>query len=114
MPYDPLLRWETEGGALHVTNGRHSLTAEDATPWDQVEPRHIEPEDWLRFQQSMAEIFRAFGMNLDTPGTERTPERFLQALYDATGGYEGDHKLLTAFPTECRCDADCLVSQIVE
>ena len=26
----------------------------------------------------MAEIFTAFGMNLDTPGTERTPERFLQ------------------------------------
>ena len=41
-------------------------------------------------------------------------ERFLQALFDATAGYEGDHKLLTAFPTECRCDADCLVSQIIE
>jgi GTP cyclohydrolase IA len=77
-------------------------------------PRHVEPEDWLRFEQSMAEIFAAFGMNLETPGTERTPERFLKALYDATDGYEGDHKLLTAFPTECRCDDDCLVSQIIE
>ena len=47
-------------------------------------------------------------------GTERTPERFLKALYDATAGYEGDPKLLTAFPTECRCDADCLLSQILE
>lgn len=62
----------------------------------------------------MAAIFTAFGMNLDTPGTERTPERFLKALFDATSGYEGDHKLLTAFPTECRCDSDCLVSQIIE
>lgn len=80
----------------------------------QVTPRHVAPEDWLRFRQSMAEIFGAFGMNLDTPGTQKTPERFLQALYDATAGYEGDHNLLTAFPTECRSDPDCLVSQIIE
>ena len=58
----------------------------------------------------MAEIFTTFGMNLGTPGTERTPARFLKALYDATSGYEGDHNLLTAFPTECRCDTDCLGS----
>jgi GTP cyclohydrolase IA len=81
---------------------------------DQLTPRHVEPADWLRFERSMAEIFAAFGMNLETAGTERTPERFLQALYDATEGYEGDPKLLTAFPTECRCDDDCLVSQIIE
>jgi GTP cyclohydrolase I len=53
-------------------------------------------------------------MDLDTPGTRRSPQRYLQALFDSTSGYEGDHKLLTAFPTECRCDADCLVSQIRE
>jgi GTP cyclohydrolase I len=80
----------------------------------QLRPRDIRPEDWLRFERSLAEIFAAFGMNLETPGTERTPTRFLQALYDATEGYEGDHKLLTAFPTECRCDDDCLVGQTVE
>src|ERR1041385_6128482 len=87
---------------------------EETTPWEQLTPRHIEAEEWLRFRQSMAAILTAFGMNLDTPGTERTPERVLRALFDATAGYEGDHKLLTAFPTECRCDADCLVSQISE
>lgn len=81
---------------------------------DRLSPRQVTPEDWLRFKQSMAEIFAAFGMNLDTPATARTPERFLKALYDATDGYEGDHNLLTAFPTECRCDDDCLVSQIIE
>jgi GTP cyclohydrolase I len=81
---------------------------------DRLSPRQVKPEDWLRFEQSMAEIFAAFGMNLETPGTGRTPERFLKALYDATDGYEGDHNLLTAFPTECRCDDDCLVSQITE
>jgi len=62
----------------------------------------------------MGEIFTTFGMEPDTPGTERTPERFLKALHDATAGYEGDPKLLTAFPSECRCDMDCLVSQIIE
>jgi GTP cyclohydrolase IA len=93
---------------------RRLADPEGATPWEQVRSRHVEPADWLRFKQSMAEIFTAFGMDLDTPGTERTPARFLQALYDATAGYEGDHNLLTTFPTECRCDADCLVSQIIE
>jgi GTP cyclohydrolase I len=81
---------------------------------DRLAPRQVPPGDWLRFERSMAEILTAFGMDLDTPGTERTPERFLKALYDATDGYEGDHKLLTAFPTECRCEDDCLLSQIVE
>jgi GTP cyclohydrolase I len=84
------------------------------SPSDWRRPRHLEPEDWLRFEQSMAEIFAAFGMDLETPGTERTPERFLKALYDATDGYEGDENLLTAFPTECRHGDDCLVGQIVE
>jgi GTP cyclohydrolase I len=83
-------------------------------PLDRLSPRHVTPQDWLRFEQSMAEILAAFGMDLETPATERTPERFLKALYDATDGYEGDHNLLTAFPTECRCDDDCLVSQIIE
>jgi GTP cyclohydrolase I len=91
-----------------------SVDPEETTPWEQVRPRRVGDADWQRFRSSMGEIFTAFGMRLDTPGTERTPERFLKALYDATSGYEGDAKLLTAFPTECRCDANCLVSQIVE
>lgn len=88
--------------------------APEQTSWDRVAPRSVEPEDWLRFEQSMAEIFTAFGMDLGTPGTARTPERFLRALYDSTAGYDGDPKLLTAFPTECRVAEDCVVSQIVE
>jgi GTP cyclohydrolase I len=97
----------------------HGVESSEGFPHDVQEAveeaggRNIAPEDWLRFQQSIAEILSAFGMNLDN-ATERTPERFLKALYDATSGYDGDAKLLTTFPTECRCDADCLVSQIVE
>ncbi len=91
-----------------------SVDPEETSPWEQVMPRPIDNADWLRFQDYMAEIFTTFGMERNTPGTERSPERFLKALYDATAGYEGDAKLLTAFPTECRCDADCLVSQVIE
>ena len=72
----------------------------EATAWSDLPAREIAPEDWERFRVHVAEIFEALGMDLDTPGTRETPERFLRALYDATAGYEGDPKLLTAFPAE--------------
>jgi GTP cyclohydrolase I len=75
--------------------------------------RQIAPEDWLRYQRSMAEIFAAFGMDLDSAATDKTPERFLHALFDATAGYDGDEKLLTAFPSECH-GTDRLANQIIE
>src|SRR5437763_1756399 len=68
--------------------------------WAELPEREIAPEDWARFRTAIGEIFEAFGMDLDTPGTRETPERFLRALYDATAGYEGDPKLLAAFPAE--------------
>jgi GTP cyclohydrolase I len=82
--------------------------------WRRLKPRRISTEQWTRFESHMAEIFSAMGMPLDTPGTERTPTRFLRALLDATEGYEGDPKLVTAFPTECRGGPDCRLSQVVE
>jgi GTP cyclohydrolase IA len=50
----------------------------------------------------------------DTPGTVATPERFLRALYEATSGYDGDPKLLTAFPSESTGAPDAIKGQIVE
>jgi hypothetical protein len=50
----------------------------------------------------MLEIFTALGMPAGTVSTADTPRRFLRAIFDATSGYEGDEKLVTAFPTECR------------
>jgi GTP cyclohydrolase I len=97
-----------------LPSARPSVDQEETARWEQVAPRVIPAEDWERFESSMREIFAVCGMNLESPATERTPERFLKALYDATSGYEGDPKLLTAFPTECRCDSDCLVSQVIE
>lgn len=96
-----------ESSHLHVD-------PEDEVRWEAVRPRNVSFEQWGRFQGYVAEIFEAFGMDLDTPGTIRTPERFLKALLDSTAGYEGDAKLLTAFPTECRGGPDCRISQIIE
>src|SRR5438132_747130 len=87
---------------------------EDVPAWDRGTPRLISADTWTRFEAYVAEILEAFGMDLDTPGTVRTPERFLQALFDSTAGYEGDAKLLTAFPTECRGGPDCRISQVIE
>jgi GTP cyclohydrolase I len=89
---------------------------EDDDVWSPYlrERRELTPEQIERFERYAAEMFEALGMNLDTPGTIDTPKRFVRALYDATDGYEGDPKLLTAFPTECKGGASCQVNQIVE
>lgn len=84
-----------------------------ATRWDRLTPRGIDLADWSRFESNLAEIFAALGMDLETPGTRDTPRRFLQALYDATAGYEGDPKLVTVFPAEHSASREC-VGQIIE
>ncbi len=80
----------------------------------ELAPREVSRTDWDRYREHVAEILAAFGLPLDTPGTRETPERFLRALYDATGGYDGDPKLLTAFPSESRDGAAAAPAQIVE
>jgi GTP cyclohydrolase I len=80
--------------------------------WD--DERSISQEEWARYERYVAEIFGAFGMDLDTPGTVDTPRRFLQAMFDATGGYDGDPKLRTAFPSERPAHVEGRHSQIVE
>lgn len=87
---------------------------DEVFPWDHLAPRNVTPEQWARFEGYMAEIFATFGMDLETAGTRRTPERFLRALYESTSGYEGDANMLTAFPTECRGGPDCRLSQVIE
>lgn len=82
--------------------------------WMHVQPREINAADWQRFEGYMAEILQALGMPLNTPGTTKTPQRYLRAMFDSTEGYEGDPKLVTAFPTECDGGPDCEISQVVE
>lgn len=90
------------------------LDPEETTDWEITSPRRITEDQWTKFEGYVGEIFEAFGMDLNTPGTKPTPERFLKALFDSTAGYEGDANLLTAFPTECRGGPDCRISQIIE
>ena len=87
---------------------------EETTSWERVRPREVTDEQWDRFEDAVAEMFAAFGMDLQTEGTHNTPRRFVRAMYEATTGYEGDPKLLTAFPTECRGGPDCSISQVIE
>ena len=87
---------------------------EETTSWERVRGRSITDEQWERFERAMAEMFEAFGMDLQTEGTRNTPRRFVRAMYEATIGYEGDPKLLTAFPTECHGGPDCSISQVIE
>jgi GTP cyclohydrolase I len=99
---------------LDLTIGNlHDEDVEDRN-WERVRPRRISDADWKRFEGYMAEILQALGLPLDTPGTARTPYRYLHAMFDSTEGYEGDAKLVTAFPTECHGGADCEISQVVE
>ena len=73
------------------------------------------PEDQKRkYEGYAAEILSSLGMDLSTPSTRDTPRRFIQALIDATTGYDGDPKLLKTFHTECRSEADCRLSQVIE
>ncbi len=76
--------------------------------------RHLEDADWTRYEGYMSEILGSFGLDLSTAGTAATPRRFLRAIWDATNGYDGDPKLLTAFPTECRGGENCELAQVVE
>jgi GTP cyclohydrolase I len=82
--------------------------------WEAVSKREISRDQWTRFEGYMAEIFEAMGMPAGSPSTADTPRRFVRALYDATEGYEGDEKIVTAFPTECHGGSDCRISQLVE
>ena len=100
-------------GILVPAAGRATTDPEDAGPWEHLAPRIVTPRTGSASEDNVGEILMAFGIDLDTPGTADTP-RFLKALFDATAGYEGDAKLLTAFPTECRGGPDCRISQIIE
>jgi GTP cyclohydrolase I len=81
---------------------------------DEAEPRVFAPDAWQRYERYLGEILGALGMDLGTPGTRETPRRLLQALVDATSGYEGDPKLHTVFPSERPPGVDGARSQIVE
>ncbi len=80
----------------------------------ELHQRAVSREQMCRFEGYLAEIFAACGLNLNTPATEETPRRFLQALFEATEGYDGEPKLLKVFDTECRGNTECRLGQVIE
>lgn len=99
----------------------HALAARDRASGslvgaDNLAPgRRVIPEpERRRYERNLAEILAALGLDLEAAGTRETPRRLLAALIDATDGYDGDPKLITSFPTECRGGSNCEIAQIVE
>ena len=79
-----------------------------------LKKRQIPADQIRKFEGYAAEILTALGMDMSTPSTTDTPRRYIQALIDATEGYDGDPKLLKTFQTECRGEPDCRLSQVIE
>lgn len=80
----------------------------------ELQARPVTEEQLRKFEGYAAEIFSAFGMDLNTDATRATPRRFIEALYEATEGYDGDPNLLRVFDTECHGEPDCRLSQVIE
>jgi GTP cyclohydrolase I len=80
----------------------------------ELQVRKITDEQFHKFEGYAAEIFSAFGLDLNLPATKDTPRRFIKALFDATEGYDGDPKLLRVFEAECRGEPDCRLGQVIE
>ncbi len=99
---------------IEMAGAAGAITPNLSTHWFETPTREISESQWERFRSSIAEIFTAFGMDLETPGTRDTPRRFLQALYDITAGYDGDPKLATSFPTEHGKGIEAAPAQVIE
>ena len=80
----------------------------------ELQKRKLSDDQFQKFEGYVAEIFSAFGLDLNTSATKDTPRRFIRALFDATEGYDGDPKLLRVFETECHGEPDCRRSQVIE
>jgi GTP cyclohydrolase IA len=100
---------ETHAGA---TRSRDTLILEELGLGPS--PRRLAPSQLERYEGQLAEILTGLGLDLDSESTRDTPRRFLAAMVEATDGYDGDPKLVTAFPTECRGRSDCSLAQIIE
>src|SRR4051812_48819932 len=85
-----------------------------ALPVGASKARVIDAERRKRLEWHAAELLSALGLGLESDSTVDTPRRFVDALIGATDGYDGDEKLLTAFPTECHGGSSCELAQIVE
>ena len=64
-------------------------------------PKPLSTAEMQEFQGAIGKIFHRLGLGVNTPGTEDTPRRWLDAMTELTTGYQPDPKIRTAFPAEC-------------
>ncbi len=88
--------------------------SEDLTSTVDLHRHPVSPEQMRWFERYAAEIFSAFGLDLNTAATRQMPRRFIGALFDSTEGYDGDPKFMTIVETACRGGPDCHSSQVIE
>ncbi len=67
-------------GPLHAHLGEDEIEA--AEP---LHRREIPAEQLRKFEGYVAEMFAAFGMDVNAPATKDTPRRYVRALFDITG-----------------------------
>jgi GTP cyclohydrolase IA len=98
----------------HVMETNHVHRSITLQSTRELKKRQISQQQIDKYEGYMAEIFSSLGMDLNNPATIDTPKRYIQALIDATNGFDGDPKLLKTFETECHSDPDCSHSQVIE
>ena len=101
-------------GSLAAADAAEQWPAKLALLEPTAPARRIDRADWRRYEDYLGEILEALGLEPDTPGTRDTPQRLLRALFDSTSGYDGDPKLLTAFPSEAKAARTEPLGQIIE
>ncbi|MBI2536269.1 MAG: GTP cyclohydrolase I [Gemmatimonadetes bacterium] len=74
----------------------------------------LSQEEFDRFEGYLTAILGRLGLARGVPGTQDTPGRWLRAMIEMTGGYDGDPKLETVFPGECPTCPDEAMEQVVE
>ncbi len=108
-------RYRVDGREPPLAEGEARRTSRRAAGHDRgLDAPRLRPEERSRFSAYLREILEAAGLRLDTPATRGTPERFLDAVFEATDGYRPDPKLVTTFPAEEEDDSARSASQVVE
>src|SRR5437868_4126179 len=104
MDIDRIAAGESRDEMATTESLSHDVISRDLERVMNLRPRRVTDAQLRIYERYVAEIFAACGLDLDTAATERTPQRFVRALFDITDGYEGDPKMVTTFATECRGD----------
>src|SRR5512135_1363390 len=71
-------------------------------------------EQLRKFERYVAEIFTALGQGIDTRATQEASQRFVQALFSVTSGFESGPHALKLLSTECQTGPACREAHVVE